>query len=185
MECSELLHTIDINEPEELAVDFELRHSISENVVDGSIQLLVSGGDGNYQFEWNNGSTSDQLTNLPKGNYSVWVEDGNGCQLNIEFTIEDLIDQIKPSEFLSPNNDGINDKFVIENIDRFPGNKLSIFNRWGVKVFEMKNYDNSWNGDSSISGFGGKGILPPGPYYYFLQLGDGNQPYKGYVEIYY
>lgn len=59
----------------------------------------------------------------------------------------------------TPNNDGINDFFEIINGDKIPDTYLIIYNRWGRTVFEMKNYNNSWNGDGS----------PPGNYYYVFK----------------
>ena len=45
----------------------------------GSIQLIVTGGTGNYTFEWSNGATTQNLETLNSGNYSVIVTDENGC----------------------------------------------------------------------------------------------------------
>jgi hypothetical protein len=44
--------------------------------------------------------------------------------------------------------------------------ELHVFNRWGNKVFESKNYNNDWDG----------GGLPAGTYYYILDLKDGSKP---------
>ncbi len=76
----------------------------------------------------------------------------------------------------SPNEDGINDTFVIKGLDKFPGHYLRIFNRWGNLVFESDNYQNDWDGTW-------KGIpLPDGVYFYLLDDGQGNR-YSGYVQI--
>ncbi len=47
--------------------------------------------------------------------------------------------------YVSANGDGKNDYFLIENITNFPNNKVEIFNRWGVRVFETTNYDSTGN----------------------------------------
>lgn len=73
----------------------------------------------------------------------------------------------------SPNGDGVNETFVIEGLATSPDNELFIFNRWGVEVFSMKNYDNSFNGISqgrTTIAAGDK--LPVGTYYYVLKLKD-------------
>ncbi|HWR94424.1 MAG TPA: gliding motility-associated C-terminal domain-containing protein, partial [Flavobacterium sp.] len=77
----------------------------------------------------------------------------------------------------SPNGDGINDTLVIENIENrfcFPSVKVEIYNRWGVLVYEVNNYDNSTNsftgysnGRTTISQSEG---LPTGTYFYIIQL---------------
>ena len=45
----------------------------------GNIEVSVSGGTGPYSFLWSNGSTSEDLTELYAGDYSVTVTDADGC----------------------------------------------------------------------------------------------------------
>ncbi len=45
----------------------------------GSVDLLVTGGTGNYTFSWSNGAISEDLTNVDAGSYTVTVTDNNGC----------------------------------------------------------------------------------------------------------
>ena len=76
----------------------------------------------------------------------------------------------------SPNGDGINEVFVIDNIDDticYPDNTVEIYNRWGVLVFETRNYSNTSNnfkgistGRTTISQSSG---LPSGVYFYILK----------------
>ena len=76
----------------------------------------------------------------------------------------------------SPNGDGINETFVIENLEDilcYPTNTIEIYNRWGVLVFETRNYDNLSNyfdgisrGRTTIKQSSG---LPTGTYYYILK----------------
>lgn len=47
--------------------------------------------------------------------------------------------------YVSANGDGKNDYFKIVNITNFPNNKVEIFNRWGVRVFETTNYNATGN----------------------------------------
>ncbi len=61
----------------------------------------------------------------------------------------------------SPNGDGINDFFVIGTINSFPNNRVSIFNRWGNKVYEQRNYQNDWDGT-----FNGRDL--PDDFYYVI-----------------
>ncbi|WP_405209328.1 PKD domain-containing protein [Aquimarina sp. LLG6339-5] len=84
----------------------------------------------------------------------------------------------------SPNNDGVNDQFYIDCIDRYPNNKLTIYNRWGNIVYQKDGYDNTFDGTSN-----GRAVLytedklPVGTYYYILDLGDGNEPKAGWLYI--
>lgn len=74
---------------------------------------------------------------------------------------------------VSPNGDGHNDFFRIENIEQYPNNRVQIYNRWGVKVFERTNYKNDENAFIGISE--GRGTihknekLPTGTYYYVIK----------------
>ncbi|MFS4492747.1 HYR domain-containing protein [Maribacter sp. 2308TA10-17] len=111
--------------------------------------------------------------------------------LNLDNDRAEATPEITQSECLtvfnefSPNGDGANDVFFIECIEQYPDNILQVFNRWGVKVFEMRNYDNSWNGTSmGRVTTGGSQKLPVGTYYYTLQLGESQTPPKsGWLYI--
>ena len=80
-------------------------------------------------------------------------------------------------EAFSPNDDRVNDFFVIPDAVFFPGNKLHVFNRWGGLVFEMENYDNTWDGTKD----GTK--IPDGTYFYTFDLGIGQKPLTGFVYV--
>jgi gliding motility-associated-like protein len=88
-------------------------------------------------------------------------------------------------EGFSPNGDGVNDRFVIKGIKDFPNSKLIIFNRWGNKIFEVKGYQNDWDGRADNSMTVGTEVVPEGTYYYIIDLGNGDKPTKGFVYINY
>ncbi len=77
----------------------------------------------------------------------------------------------------SPNGDGVNDRLVVNNIELYPGVHIHIFDRYGNSVYESRNYDNSWDGT------GKNGNLPKGTYFYILDLGDGTEVRKGWIQI--
>ncbi|WP_394747289.1 Ig-like domain-containing protein [Spongiimicrobium salis] len=77
----------------------------------------------------------------------------------------------------SPNGDGFNDFLVISGIETFPGNSLQIFDRYGNEVFSATNYDNTWDGT------GRNGNVPKGTYFYLLNLANGTEVQKGYIQI--
>ena len=54
---------------------------------DGSIDLTVSGGSGSYTYSWDNGSTSEDISSLSAGTYTVVVTDTWGCSETISATI--------------------------------------------------------------------------------------------------
>ncbi|MEL6923059.1 MAG: gliding motility-associated C-terminal domain-containing protein, partial [Bacteroidota bacterium] len=76
----------------------------------------------------------------------------------------------------SPNEDGNNDVFLIDGIEGYPNNTLTIFNRWGNQVYFTRGYLNTWNGK-----WNGKD-LPDGTYFYILDDGQG-RTFTGYVQI--
>lgn len=81
-------------------------------------------------------------------------------------------DQVIIYNLVTPNNDDLNDYFLIENINKYPDNNLQVFNRWGEKVYQTTNYDsngNVFNGyPNSGSTLSKTKLLPSGTYYYFL-----------------
>ncbi|RBL91240.1 DUF7507 domain-containing protein [Chitinophaga flava] len=79
-----------------------------------------------------------------------------------------------PTAF-TPNGDGINDKFIILGIDKYPGSSLVIFNRWGNVVYRSNDYRNEWDGSQ----------LHEGTYYYELvcPTSNGKVSLKGWVQL--
>jgi gliding motility-associated-like protein len=89
--------------------------------------------------------------------------------------------QILVYNAVSPNGDGQNEFLRIENIEKYPANTVSIFNRWGDKVFEINNYDN----DQKV--FRGKSDankeLVAGMYFYLINKNDGSEPIDGFLSL--
>ncbi|PHQ27682.1 hypothetical protein CJ305_18825 [Leeuwenhoekiella nanhaiensis] len=74
--------------------------------------------------------------------------------------------------FVTPNEDGFNDYFQIENIENFP-NRVQVFNKWGVQVFETRDYNpdtgNVFKGYSDGRATVNRSAqLPTGTYYYII-----------------
>jgi gliding motility-associated-like protein len=93
-------------------------------------------------------------------------------------TIEVLCDEIFVFNGFSPNNDGVNETLQIQGIANFPNNIVSIFNRWGNRVYLKEGYTND---DAWIGTFDGKG-LPDGTYFYVIDDGEGAK-YTGWLQI--
>jgi gliding motility-associated-like protein/uncharacterized repeat protein (TIGR01451 family) len=92
-------------------------------------------------------------------------------------------DEIAIYNGVTPNNDGKNDFFWIENIDAYPGNDMKIYNRWGVLVWESRGYDetnNVFRGYANVGSASGSGnLLPTGTYFYVLSFDANSQPING------
>ncbi|MBX7052849.1 MAG: HYR domain-containing protein [Flavobacteriales bacterium] len=115
--------------------------------------------------------------------YYVLCDSYNACDTGyVLIDVECYLFIIIPEGF-SPNGDGVNDLFEIIGIEDYTNNKLSIFNRWGHKVFEANKYDNTWNGTSESPVTIGNGMLPKGTYFYVLDLGDGSKLMRGSIFL--
>ncbi|QWX84635.1 Ig-like domain-containing protein [Cellulophaga sp. HaHaR_3_176] len=93
------------------------------------------------------------------------------------------------NEILTPDNDGVNDIFRIENIESFPDNTVQIYNRWGVVVYEMVGYDNGGNSFRGISNgrvtIQSDSELPVGVYFFIINYTKDttNLSKSGYLYI--
>ncbi len=97
--------------------------------------------------------------------YTVFVTDANGCTGSdtMRLTVVPVIDF--PNGF-TPNGDGINDVWEIDNIQLFPDCQVQVYNRWGELLFNSVGYNPPWDGR-----FEGKDV-PVGTYYYIIKLND-------------
>jgi hypothetical protein len=57
------------------------------NGILGSITVLPTGGDGNYDFSWSNGETTSSITDLAAGDYTLTLTDGNGCSYTATYQV--------------------------------------------------------------------------------------------------
>lgn len=90
-------------------------------------------------------------------------------------------DQMNISEAFTPNGDGINDTWIISNIENYPNSLIRVFNRWGTEVFVARNYQNDWDGHYK----GNSSSLPESSsYYYQIDLdGNGSIDKQGWIYI--
>ncbi|MCF8255686.1 MAG: cadherin domain-containing protein, partial [Bacteroidia bacterium] len=99
----------------------------------------------------------------------------------ITINIEDEIEtkqELPVNNYLSPNNDGVNDYFVIENPQLYAEYSLMVFNEVGMQVFYVSNnYQNNWDGT-----YEGK-ALPPGVYFFVLRNSKTGVDFKGTINI--
>ncbi len=127
---------------------------------------------GNYSFLWtpsfylssnivlNPVSTPDRLMT-----YSITATDKTTyCSSSDQVVVNPISDLYIPSAF-TPNNDGRNDVWEIPGMGLYPDGMVTVYNRWGEKIFESKGYvSNPWKGVY-------KGLLQPhGVYIYIIRL---------------
>lgn len=130
----------------------------------------------------NNAGARFEETALAAGTYMVEITGSNGCinSTIISVGLENDDDcTLKFYSGLTPNGDGINDLWIIDNIELHPENKVQIFNRWGEEVWFGENYNNTdvlWEG---LNKNGNE--MTDATYFYVAEVGG--KTYRGWVEI--
>lgn len=165
----------------------------------GDIQALtaaVIGGSGVVNFGW-----YDEMGNLVTDSTTLVVEPDEGTEAYTAFAVDEcgsrdsvevtLVTEIcefdVPNVF-TPNGDGNNDLFWIENLDKFPNTEVYIFNRWGQTVFTSSDYGSQcvndgdsgcWNGKVNNTG----ADCSEGTYYYVIRA-PGEDERKGSINLF-
>jgi gliding motility-associated-like protein len=145
----------------------------------------LSGPDGYTSYTWTPyqdlSSFSTQLTNFigdSTTQYNVFSTAPNGCERNDSIVV--IVLRFDAPTGFSPNGDLINDLFVVPGIEIFNA-KLTVFNRWGDKVYERDHYQNDWDGTCGTPLCMGQGPLPEGTYYYSITVS--NSQVDGFTTI--
>ena len=103
----------------------------------------------------------------------------NCVQASVSFKVGENTECFAP-DLITPNDDNLNDNFVVPCLANYPGSAICIFNRWGDQVYFEDNYQNTWNGTYQGNGE----TLPVGTYYYVIDVADGNNTkMTGYIFI--
>ena len=118
-------------------------------------------------------------TNTISITYTANVMFGNGCIVSDTMRVE-LYPEIIINNGFSPNNDGKNDRWLIDYLEQFPDNTVEIYNRWGEQLFFSRGYTEPFDGT-----YKGKN-LPVGTYYYVIHLNHPAypKPYTGPLTIF-
>ena len=166
------------------------------NKKDGFISLILNTAPSNASqilYIWTPASVCPtqnctSLDSLQPGVYSIAVKAINSSSVTIDslsfnYTVTASIEpcQITVYNGFTPDGDGLNDNWIIENIENFSSNTVTIFNRWGNKIWNTTDYNNTnnvWNGKTQSGG-----SLPSGTYFYVIELENGNGIKKGWVEL--
>ncbi|WP_430426008.1 T9SS type B sorting domain-containing protein [Maribacter litoralis] len=129
-----------------------------------SIEVILSDASlGDYEYSLDNYNYQDSalFTDLLPGEYTVYVRDKNGCGIT-----QDLAYILYFPKFFTPNNDGINDEWVIDYADTEPALMVKIFDRYG-KFLKQLNGTSSWDG--TYNGH----TMPASDYWFVVTRNDG------------
>ncbi|MDB5012618.1 MAG: hypothetical protein JWQ25_820, partial [Daejeonella sp.] len=132
------------------------------------------------------GADSKSITYTPQiGNkikivlITLFFKDACGREFFITHNIDIKQDipnngEITIVKHVSPNADGQgNDFLFIQNIELYPENEIQVYNRWGILVYETKNYDNDQQAFKGVSNRNGNNeTLVDGVYYYLFKYKD-------------
>ena len=167
--------TVQVNVFPEIKADFE----VVEDDECGekpliSFKNLTEGADA-YLWNFGNGEQSTDIepslyAYQDTGKYIVTLFATRGeCTENYSEQI--LIEQVIPPNAFSPNEDNVNERFIIPS--QKEGWRIEIFNRWGDIIYENDNYKDQWTGDD----------VPEGVYHYILISPLGTEC-KGWVKVF-
>ena len=110
--------------------------------------------------------------------YYVVVTNSAGCKAKDSMIVTVLPPFDIPNGF-TPNGDGKNDTWMLDNLYKFPNAEVEVYNRWGEQLFYSRGNYQAWGGTYNGS------PVPVGTYYYIIKLNDKNYPdhYAGPLTI--
>jgi gliding motility-associated-like protein len=150
----------------------------------GNIGLNANGVVTGWTYSWEpaeflDNSSITNPTATPDGTtmFYVTVTDENGCT-NTDSVLVEVTPGILFPDGISPNGDGINDTWIIDNIQLFEDAIVEVYNRWGQMLFQSApGYPVPWDGR-----FKGED-LPVGTYYYVIYSDNFADPFTGPITI--
>lgn len=135
-------------------------NDFSENNNTITITYTNNGGDYIFSIDGVNYQESPVFTNISLGEYTIYVKDKNGCLP----TPSKVIYVLDYPKFFTPNGDGINDTWIIQNIKIRPSATINIFDRFGKLLKQLDSNSAGWNGT-----YNGEN-LPSDDYWFVLTL---------------
>jgi hypothetical protein len=148
-----------------LVLNATVTNASSATSADGSIDITVTGGTSPYSYEWSNGETTADITDLLPGDYDVEVTDANGCVVTMNYTITAPLGLVEgPVDgnikvYPNPATDNV----TIE-IEGFEVDQVTIVNLVGEVVYRQLPIDKKFNVNV--------GDLAPGMYFVQFQMGE-------------
>ena len=147
-----------------------------------TLQPTVTGDVVTYSWTPTTGLSNATAANplaspLSNTTYTLTVTTSGGCTATASTQVKVLTKIIVIHNTFTPNADGKNDTWVIDDLDNYPLCTVDIFTRYGQKIFHSNGYATPWDGS-----FNNK-ALPFGVYYYVINLKNDTPILAGYVTI--
>ena len=154
-------------------------------IISGSSAQLEATGGPFYDYRWEpatglDNSTSPNTLATPFESIIYYVYGTNefGCE-EVDSVFIEVIEDLQVYNVFSPNGDGVNEYFEIENSERFPGMLVEIYSRWGDQLYSSVGYDGGRRWDGTARGKD----APVGTYYYVIIPYSGAKAITGNVTI--
>lgn len=132
-----------------------------------TIQATAQGGYGTYEYSIDNGmhwQSSGTFSGLSNGSYEILARGNPNCGT----TASNVVYTITYPSFFTPNGDGFNDTWKIENLLPSYEAKIFIFDRYGKLLKEINPYGEGWNGIFNTT------LLPADDYWFKIEYTTGN-----------
>ena len=144
-----------------------------------AITLNNSFDESTATYQWSNADGYESATNPTiitgeeKGIYTLTITNSLGCSTTTTYDVLNTLCKIPKG--VSPNADGNNDTFDLSGFSNVE--KVKIFNRYGMVVYELDNYVDQWNGQDKNGN-----LLPSATYYYLVNFA-GSEAKTGWVYL--
>ena len=166
-----------------------LSYSLENLVVDcntdlASFNIIPQNGTAPHTISWFDGTDSDSRSVPVDQTWSLSITDNIGCHLDTSIFVSGescTLDNFIFPEGFSPNYDGINDLFFIQNFPPSINGKLVIWNLNGRTVYERDNYQNDWSGIDDLTGE----RVPSSTYFYIFEDVKTGDRKEGTITIQY
>jgi gliding motility-associated-like protein len=142
-------------------------YTVTEDFSDSQYITVVATGQGNnFEYQLDNGSFQDSpvFENVLSGVHTITVRDKYGCGST---TIQAIV--INYPKYFTPNSDGYNDTWNIPNLSNQPDANITIYDRYGKTIKQIRPSGNGWDGTYNGN------MMPSDDYWFVVTYTDENQ----------
>ena len=160
-ECS-TSQTITVVVVQNQLLDFS--YTITNSLLENTVISITPNINGDFLYQLDNGTLQNIsfFENVSSGNHTITVYDQNICENSITKNIQ----LIKFPKYFTPNNDGYNDVWTIQESDYFKIKSLNIFDRFGKLLKVITSNSSGWNG------FYNDKMMPSDDYWFVLKYNE-------------